>query len=294
MSDPLFQFEWNQAEEAQELEPGLFTVVAKDTTGKFHAVGTGFVVIARDDIALALSAGHVLLEVQSLQDSRKERSHHSTLAEFAPPKRPIDVSLSGLAMLTRVGPDVLTSRVDGLALDELGDVAVMQLRPQHRVGSAAALRQFMLEDRDPNIGDLVCIASYADLACETQGPNQFQLARKPILRVGKVTQVFPEGQRLCRGPCFETSIPVFSGMSGSPVIYYDSLGAMRALGLVCSDPDADGPVKNDRSVAGRSLVARLPVQRLSGTAKGRQEVVMSFAPTSVAGTLASLSEIVAP
>jgi hypothetical protein len=180
-------------------------------------------------------------------------------------------------MLTRVDADVLTSRVGALAFDEFGDIGVVQLRPQRNGGSTAALRQFTLEDRDPEVGDLVCLASYANLSFETHGPDRFQVARQPVLRVGKVTQVFPNGQRLCCGPCFETSIPVFSGMSGSPVCYYDSVGAMRAVGLVCSDPDTDSQAKNDRSVAGRSSVARLTVRRLSSTASGKQEVLMSFA-----------------
>ena len=38
---------------------------------------------------------------------------------------------------------------------------------------------------------------------------------------------------------------------------------MRAFGLVCSDPDLDGPGKMDRSIAGRSIIALLPVLEIS-------------------------------
>ena len=286
--EPLFGFEWNQTEGAQELEAGLFTVVAKDLKGDFHAVGTGFVVIARDEVALAVSAGHVFAEVQRLQDDGIGRVHPSTLPEFAPPKKPVNVSLSGLAMLSRVGALVFASRVEGLAFDALSDIGVIQLRPQQGTTFPQALRQFTLEDRLPEVGDLVCIAGYADLSCKPQGLDGFQVQRKAVLRVGKVSNVFPDGQRLCRGPCFETTIPVFSGMSGSPVCYYESVGAMKVVGLVCSDPDVDGPAKNDRSAAGKSLVACLPTRRQSGSPQGVQEVMMSFAPTAVTGSFVGL------
>jgi hypothetical protein len=291
MEDPLQGFEWNQTDAPPDLEEGLFTVVAKDSAGKFHAVGTGFVIRALNDAALAISAGHVFDEVQKLQHRHLRRSHASTLQEFAPQRKPIDVSLAGLAVLTKVKSSVVVSSVEGLAFDELGDIGVVQLRPQSTQAAMYPLREYLLEDELPEKGQLVCVASYVSLACHTDDQNTFRIERQAVLRVGKILNVFSGGQRLCRGPCFETSIPMVSGMSGGPVFLDDAGGAMRVVGLVCSDPDRDGPEKNDRSVSGRSLVARLPVRRLSGSAKGVQEVAMSFVPTLVAGVFSSFQDI---
>ncbi|GGY15034.1 hypothetical protein GCM10008098_02390 [Rhodanobacter panaciterrae] len=287
MQEPLFGFEWNQMDAPAEIEEGLFTVVAKDSTDVYHSVGTGFVIKALSDVAFAVSAAHVFAEVQRLQRKGNLLSHVTTLPEFAPLPPPINVSLAGLAMLTRSNSRVVVSAVDALAFDEAGDVGVVQLRPQNGQESEFPLREFILEDEMPKTGQLVCVASYLNLACRNDDTGAFKVERQAVLRVGKVLEVFPTGQRLCRGPCFETTIPMTSGMSGGPVFHYGTSGAMRVIGLVCSDPDLDGPLKNDRSVAGRSLIARLPVRRLSGTAQGKQQVVLSFVPNAVAGQFAN-------
>jgi trypsin-like peptidase len=280
---PLMGFEWNQADLPRENEAALCTVVAKDSFGTFHAVGAGFVVKATRNAAIALSAAHVLSEVQRLQRRGGQRSHATTLPEFSPPPPPIDVALSELAIVTRSDPAIAVSQVSGLAFDEAADIGLMQLVPQPDQDSCYPLREFLLESQIPRIGQLVCVASYMDLACANDGPGAFRVTRRAVMRVGRVLNVFPEGQRLCRGPCFETSIPLFSGMSGGAVFYYGTSGAMRVVGLVCSDPDLDGPQKNDRSISGRSLVACLPVERISGTPQGEQIVRMKFIPTSLAG-----------
>jgi Trypsin-like peptidase domain len=291
MQDPLFGFEWNQLDAPTEIREGLFAVVAKTVDGRFHAVGTGFVVRALNDAALAISAGHVFAEIQNLQQRHEQRSHGTTPQEFSPPRRPIEVSLSGLAMVTGAEPSAVVCQVESLAFDEFGDVGVVHLRPQGLHAAMFPLREFLLEDEPPMVGQLVCVASYINLACHSDGPGHFQLQRQAILRVGKVLNVFPTGQRLCRGPCFETSIPIYSGMSGGPVFHYDTSGAVRVLGLVCSDLDLDGPTKDDRAIRGQSLMAQLPVKRVSGSSHGVQEVVISLVPNSLAGVFSGLGEI---
>jgi hypothetical protein len=284
MKEPLFGFEWNQVDEVPpEFEEGIFTLVARDSELSYQAIGTGFVVKAMSSAAIALSAGHVFAEIQRLQRGRGLRSHSSTPAFFAPLPRPIDVSLAGLLVVSKSGRRVITSAVEGLVFDETTDLGVMQLKPQAPDEHDYALREFTLEDVLPQVGQLVCVGSYRNLKCKNDPSGMFAIERRAVIRVGKVLAVYPEGHRLCRGPCFETTIPVFSGMSGGPAFFYDEKGPMRAIGLVCSDPDVDGPIKDDRSVAGRSLIASLPVRRLSGVVSGKQEVLISLAAQSTAG-----------
>lgn len=286
MDDPLFEFEWNQLEDApREFEEALLTIVARSRDGEMHSVGTGFVVKAWANSALVVTAAHVFAEVQRLQRARGRRSHHTTLPEFSPAPKPIELSLRDLATLTLKAERVIVGVTTGLAFDERGDFAVAQIEAQKGQEADFPLREFLLDDQLPRVGQLVCVASYAALTCSMKEPDRFEVSRKLVVRVGKVLDVFPEGQRLCRGSCFETSIPVYSGMSGSPVFWYEPDRPLTAIGLVCSDPDLDGPNKDDRRIAGRSLVACLPVERVSGSRGGQQTLKLSLTLTSGSGTL---------
>jgi hypothetical protein len=245
-------------------------------------VGTGFTVVARSNAAVGISAGHVFSGVQLIQHGRHRGAHPSTPKEFAPRPKAIDIELKRLLLVSKVGNSPIICKVVGLAFDESSDFGAVQFEPQQHEASFS-LRNAILDDRCPGVGDMVCMLSYADLSCTNVGNNSFSLRRRAVLRIGRVLQVFPDGQRLCRGPCIETSIPMYSGMSGGPVFHYSSTGNMRAVGLVCSDPDGDGPQNQDRSRSGRSIVALLPLRRLSGSVDGLQEVALRFRTTSRAG-----------
>ncbi|MFZ5538845.1 MAG: S1 family peptidase [Pseudomonadota bacterium] len=280
---------WNEMSAPPELEEALLTVIARNRSGALRAVGTAFVVRALPDRALAITAAHVLREVHRLQLGQGIRTHPTIPSEFAPRLPPIDLSAGNLVLATVNRSQLVFAVAVGLAFDEDGDFAVLDLRPQEAREGDFPLREFILDDRMPDRGQLIGIASYRYPEVHFQEPQTLRVARQPALRVGKVTAVFPSGQRLCRGPCFETSIPVYSGMSGGPVLSLQADGRLLAIGLVCSDPDLDGPSKDDRSTAGRSLVAKLPVRRVAGNAKARQEVELTFKLTVGAGSFSPRS-----
>jgi hypothetical protein len=284
VSKPLFGFEWSETALPSEVERSLLTIAARDFSGDMHTIGTGFFIKATIHASLAVSAAHVFTEIRRLQQSSNARSHFTALPEFSPPPPPIRLALAGLTALTRSrSGNTIFFSVDGLAFDNFADFGVLQLSPQSMQPTPLQTKEFLLEDAHPQVGQLVCIAGYAEMADQIDTSGALTAHRRAVLRFGKVLNVFPDGQRLCRGPCVETSIPIFSGMSGSPVFYYDATGAMRVFGLACSDPDIDGPQKNDRTVSGHSIAALLPVKRISGTTNGRQVVAINFVPTSVAG-----------
>lgn len=287
MSEPLFSFEWNQLEDPpRELDEGLLTLIARSRSGELHAVGTGFVIKALPTSALVVSAAHVFAEVQRLQH-RGTQTHRTALPEFIPAAKAIELELRSLATLTLKEERVVISAVAGLAFDEDGDFGIAQIKPQKGQEGEFPLREFLLDDRKPQVGQLVCVASYSNLSCYTDETDAFRVTRRLVVRVGRVLEVFPNGHRLCRGPCFETSIPVYSGMSGSPVFWYDKNRPPAAIGIVCSDPDPDGPEKDDRATAGRSLIASLPVRRMEGSLAAQQEMEISFTPSGGSGTFAA-------
>lgn len=182
--------------------------------------------------------------------------------------------------------------MDAVIIDELRDTAVFRVALQNDDVPAFFSAQFEADDKVPAAGDLICVLSYGGLSTydfETNGSmeQQFKMARRPVLRVGSVIASYPNGHRLCRGPCIETTVPVYSGMSGGPVFSFGNLGApIRPFGLVCSDPDPDGPVKQDRSRAGSSIISVLPCQVMINE-HGQRKVQFEFMNAEAIGLIAS-------
>lgn len=292
---PLFGLAWNEivnAEEApagERLDRGLLIVFAFHDE-KVVPIGTGFIISSANSRAVAASAAHVFSEIRALQ-SPPSRSARSALAEFLPPVQQVDIDRRKVRVIIPSAEQTEINFIDGLAFDEATDIALMSLAAQD--GSSSVFPQeFLLDDQVPEVGDLVAILSYGNLALEATGPTSsdhtLHLAYRPVLRVGKVLSVHREGTRLCRGPCIETSIPVYSGMSGGPVFHFDGgAGPMRVFGVVCSDPDPDPDTaaKQDRSIAGRSIVAVLPTKVEHGP--NGKEFVLRLSDTQVAGSFAS-------
>lgn len=100
--------------------------------------------------------------------------------------------------------------------------------------------------------------STAPLELSGQDARSFQLSRELVLRLGTVTAIHDEGHILCRSACFETSVPVSSGMSGSRIVLHTKDGApIEVVGVICSAPEPGNPDVLDRRVSGCSIAALL-------------------------------------
>jgi hypothetical protein len=86
-----------------------------------------------------------------------------------------------------------------------------------------------------------------------------------------VSGLFPDGHVLVRGDCFESTIPVSPGMSGSPVLRYSGLGSpLEVVGILSSSVQREESAVLDRSIPGQSIAARLsPEVCAEGTASLR-------------------------
>lgn len=287
MSDaPLFGFEWNEIALDRARERGIFTIVAATRDGRYVPVGTGFVLRATGPFALAASAAHVFSHIRALQKSSPRTSHPSAL--FLPPDKPVDLDLGKVTAVFADGDSAQFARIIALAFDERTDVAVLQLQDQHGPTGRPFDAEVLLHDRLPEVGSLVGVVAYADLDSEARADGLSSLTRRPVCRVGRVLAVHPDGTRLCRGPCIETSIPVYSGMSGGIAALYTPDKPARAFGFVCSDPDEDTIAKQDRSIAGRSLIAKLPCTAIEPLPDNKHLAKFEFIPSSVSGTFVTL------
>lgn len=264
-------FFWNEAEANAEYNRGLLTIMAFDRTNRPHIVGTGFIVGVEQFRAVCVTAAHVFAEVRRLQ-SPPQRHSLSALPEFLPPPKSIELDSQRVRAISMEGgrPEVLC--IDGLVFDEATDIAFFSVVLQCPPGKPYFTGQFVVDGTPPAVGDYVAVLSYGDQASSSSnrtvdGGQEISviLKRRPVLRVGRVLAHYPDGHRLCRGPCIETSIPVYSGMSGGPAMHYGMTGStMTPFGLVCSDPDWDGESKQDRSIEGHSILAILPCQTSFG------------------------------
>jgi hypothetical protein len=233
-----------------------------------------------------MTAAHVVLEIRNIQ-APPARHATSALPEFLPPPRAIDLSPQKVRAIAVEGDRVEVLIVESAIIDERGDIAAVTVVLQDDAPVPFFSSAFQIDDAIPSKEALVCVLSYGDLAAENVADRgscrSFQISRRPVLRVGTVVEHHPGGHRLCRGPCIETTIPVYSGMSGGPVFSFGGPGhAMRPIGLVCSDPDIDGPDKDDRTKSGSSIMAIIPCD-VKLDAFGTRGVRIQFSGAEVAG-----------
>lgn len=288
---PLMGFEWNQAEDFPDL--GLISIVAFDLQDEPRAIGTGFIVNRRDDSADCVTAAHVFSEIRRIQ-SHPPRHSPSTPAEFLPPPRAIKIDMESVWAVSVESSRVEVCEITWMAMDDQTDIAFFSISLQDTSKSPFFTRTYTPNGKMPSAGELICIFSYAGMAVNVQLPKnketmRLQLGRRHILRVGRILNYYPNGHRLCHGPCFETSIPVYSGMSGGPAFIYNAQsGPIRPFGIVCSDPDVDGENKENRSIAGSSILAALPCEKIIDQHKN-EKIVLRILAQGLSGAVDEIS-----
>ncbi|WP_414652181.1 S1 family peptidase [Gemmatimonas sp. UBA7669] len=255
---------WNQAELELNhvLNEGLVSLVAFDLDGFPRAVGSGFFVSAQIQSAVVCTAAHVLREVERLQQPRRA-VHPTTPTEFRTPRQRIELAKEKLRVLCIRSSQVEMAPVSWCILDDPSDLAFLGVEPQGSEDRFKFDRELRFVSRRLSVGDQVAVLGYNAMstapASVAKGATKgFQLARELVLRLGSVTALHEDGHILCRDACFETSIPVSSGMSGSPVVLYANDGEpIEVVGVVCSGPEPEDAGTLDRRISGCSIVACL-------------------------------------
>lgn len=267
------------------LDSALISLIAFGPDGP-SLIGTGFLVAAIGRKALALTAAHNFRQAARVQRPWTTQ-HPTTPAEFTLRRpqtlstRPKDIravyfdkSQVDMCIIGEV------SAVDGM------DIALFTIALQEHVDDNLLKSRFPLDMKKPRRGQRVCILGYADMSLSVDGLEQetrIQMARRLALRQGVITGVYSTGLRQYQWPCFETTIPIHPGMSGSPVIWFAEDGAPAvSCGVACVDfsPDA---AWDDYRVAGHSICAQLwPAAGLSvyatlpGQTQQRKTTVLDF------------------
>lgn len=273
-------FEWNEASSFDDsLNNGLITLLAFDRSDQPTPIGTAFVITDSGDALIAVTVAHNFDGIHRLQvDTRK---HHPTaLPEFLPDPEPLNLDSSQLIAICFSDGNLHVGSLAWVCYDRKSDIAVCAIEKNKNDMFSSGV--FELDEKVPKVGDEVAVIGYAKMQSDgkdiDEDTKSFTLARNLLMRKGRITNIYPDGHLLCRGACVETSIPIYPGMSGSPVMLVVGEGEiMKPFGVVSSDPQDEDVVKLDRSIAGSSIVALIKPQHVHNDGAEKIRIDLSCA-----------------
>lgn len=222
--------------------------------------GSGFIIGISNNYAVALTAKHVLTE-GVLYTQRPIR--HAPSALFIPDsstKPSIDESKLRVIWMGNDTADLLFVRHVGYN-DSL-DIACTILETQQNLKGRFKPSNVLLNACEPKKGDVVHMITLDKLEISNYSPPKhksgagfsFSINRRVSIRVGTVTEVYPNGYRQFKWPCFTTSIPAEPGMSGGMVYIASDNGQISICGIVSADVSVED-AKNDNLISGESVIA---------------------------------------
>ena len=235
-----------------QYRPSLVAFLAFDRGQSAQLVGTGFVMCGNADMAIVITARHVLEGVGQMQ--RPESGHGSSTA---PSLRPQD--LKALWMGTE-SASLLT--VMHASFNPETDVAVCIIAPQEIDPTPFAPTSVPLHPVVPRVGEIVQMVSVDKMDTTELAPpkdrsgkdQHLSIFRRVSIRVGTVTGAYPNGHRQYRWPCFTTSIPAEPGMSGGFVFLPVNGTTVAACGVVSADSFSGG-ARTNQMQSGNSIIA---------------------------------------
>lgn len=262
-------FQWNEAElkQGDPLNAGLLSLFVIGADLMPVLIGTAFIIAAEGLRATAVSAAHCFEEVRKILHPNA-RHHLSALPEFLP--IPKAVNLFRVKGLYMKGDQVHCCPIELALWDRETDLAVLTVSAP--VIDPDFFRDiFWLDDQIPGVGEEIAMIGFGDM---NVGPcpdprHQFKMERRLVGRIGRVTEVYPEGYCLLKAPCIETSIPVFSGMSGGLVARYVHGAQIQPFAFISHAPEPQ-PLYN-RAESGRSIAAILRMEKTK-VAAGKQDI----------------------
>lgn len=231
-----------ESEICGQLRDCLVAFMASDRNQVQQLAGTGFFIAANNQLALGLTAKHVLSEgVLNIQ--RPHRSHAtSALSMFLPPSATTPTAEPQRLKALWMGQHTATALNVAYAFySEALDIAVCAFTVQEGETQFTPL-SISIDTAVPSVGDVVHMVSQNGLSAENHDRDAVQsnafgvtIRREVVVRVGVVTNVYPNGYRQYRWPCFTTSIPAEPGMSGGFVCIPGEGTTISACGVVCAD-----------------------------------------------------------
>ena len=253
---------WNEAtiDDTIKFHKGLIALMALDKNDNPYPVGTGFVVCASGSSAIACTSAYNLVYIKGLVSPRN-------------PFEIIEVDTKRIRAICVDESGIDFSEVTAACWDRDRDICFLQLTSQSSQTSFFKTR-FNLTDYVPQCNEIIALIGFAEMELINEAgalsggwPEHFSVQKRLVLRWGRVSGQYPKGHLLCKGPCLESTIPTYHGMSGGPAVLSGQVGDnILPFGVLCSGFTA-GQNLLDRSVPGSSTIALLQT-RLSRSADG--------------------------
>lgn len=264
------------------LNHGLVSIFAFADDQKPVPIGTGFITAAFGDRAVGSTAAHIFTEVLRLQKVGP-KPHPTALREFLPKGAPLDLDRKKLRAMCWEDGKIEFAYFDWVIWDERADLAFFGIHVQDSSDPNFFRTNLLLDHERPEVDAEVGVLGYHDMKVLSfdKEQNKGSISRELVMRIGRVTAYYPEGYALCRSASIETTIPIFPGMSGAPVMKFVKGGQILPFGVMSSDPET--PHKWDRSVPGQSIVPLIrPVIELSPS--GQRSTMLTLDSGIMAGT----------
>jgi len=243
-----------------EYRPSLVAFLAFGRDYSAQLVGTGFVMCGNADLAVVITARHVLEGVAQVQ---RPESIHASSTPFIP-KRSMSPSLDpqDLKAVWMGTASAGLLNIVHVSINPETDVAVCIIAPQEIDPPPFAPTSVPLHAIVPRVGEIVQMVSVDKMDTTELAPPKdragkgqcLRIYRRISIRVGTVTGVYPDGYRQYRWPCFTTSIPAEPGMSGGLVFLPVDGTPVAACGVVSAD-SFSGEARTDQMQCGNSIIA---------------------------------------
>jgi hypothetical protein len=226
---------------------------ADSYTAELHGLGACFRVHNSRDIALCITAAHVLEEARKYVKPAWLRTR--PLTDW--PESARAALAAGLSVYFGDLPCGTAPRVEGYHLNFETDLAHIVVRLPHEVASPPPSVFAIDSDLYPAGTRLVaaCVADARPIEIPGRDDGRvYKLNAALELRAGTVTRSLVRG-RLQKTPVYETSIPTLPGMSGGPVFLAPSpeRQSIRVLGVISSDHSTEA-AHTTPGTTGSSLV----------------------------------------
>ncbi len=246
-------FQWDEfiVDSSDPVYSGLVSLMAIKDDGIPHLIGTAFIVEARGNRALAISAAHCIEDLRKILHPNPIH-HPSALEEFLPP--PEELELERLKGIYLFGDKLAICSVELAIWDVATDVAGFTLLAPDSEEDLFQAR-FSLTEDVPDVGDYVAMIGFGELKVipDENEKGKGNIEKRIIVRIGRVEEIcFDRPQIYVKGPWVKTSIPIFSGMSGGIVSRFTGLGSSIEPFAIISHSPGKGSAYEDETVYDRA------------------------------------------